>query len=82
MKEKPFNYAKGEVTVKDGKVAVKVWLNRYDDKLMKLLEEKGLEISFKASTGKMIIGYILVEKLRDLSEIPEVRFIEPFAAKA
>ena len=82
MKEKPFNYAKGEVTVKDGKVAVKVWLNRYDDKLIKLLEEKGLEISFKASTGKMIIGYILVEKLKDLSEIPEVRFIEPFAAKA
>lgn len=82
MKEKPFNYTKGEVTVKDGKVAVKVWLNRYDDKLIKLLEEKGLEISFKASTGKMIIGYILVEKLKDLSEIPEVRFIEPFAAKA
>ena len=82
MKEKPFNYTKGEVTVKDGKVAVKVWLNRYDDKLMKLLEEKGVEISFKASTGKMIIGYILVEKLKDLSEIPEVRFIEPFSAKA
>ncbi len=63
-------------------MAVKVWLNRHDDKLMKLLEEKGLEISFKASTGKMIIGYVLVEKLKDLIAIPEVRFIEPFAAKA
>ena len=78
MQEKPQSYAKGKVTVKDGKIAVQVWLNRSGDDIIKLLEEKGLKISFKASTGKMVIGVISVERLEDLAKAQEVRLIEPF----
>jgi hypothetical protein len=80
MKEKPKAYSKGKVNVKNGEVAVQVWLDRSGDELLKLLEEKGLKITFKAATGKMVIGVIAVERLEDLAKIPDVRLIEPFTA--
>ena len=80
MKEKPKAYSKGKVNVKNGEVAVQVWLDRSGDELLKLLEEKGLKITFKAATGKMVIGVISVERLEDLAKIPDVRLIEPFTA--
>lgn len=79
LKEKPLNYSKGNVVVKDGKLTVQVWLNKSGDAIVKLLEEKGLKITFTASTGKMIIGLIGVEQLADLAKLPEISLIEPFA---
>jgi Ca-activated chloride channel homolog len=80
MKDKPQTYSKGKVNVKNREVAVQVWLDRSGDELVKLLSEKGLKITFKAATGKMVIGVISVERLADLAKIPDVRLIEPFAA--
>ncbi len=82
MKDKPKNWTKGTVTVKDGKVTVQVWLKRAGDKTLKKLKDLGLEISFTAATGKMVIGSIAVEKLKALSEIDEVRLVEPFAVSS
>jgi Ca-activated chloride channel homolog len=79
MKDKPKAYSKGKVNVKNGKVAVKVWLNRANEETIKLLEEKGLKITFKASTGKMVIGEISVERLEELAKVQAVRLVEPFA---
>ncbi len=80
MNEKVKDYSKGKVVVKDGKITLQVWLTKSTDEVIKKLKELGLDVSFQASTGKMVIGTIAVEKLKDLAQIPEVRLIEPFAA--
>jgi Ca-activated chloride channel family protein len=79
MKDKPLDYSSGKVVVKDGKLTVQVWLSRSSEEIIKMLEEKGLKITFQASTGKMVIGIISVENLPDLEKITEVRLIEPFS---
>jgi Ca-activated chloride channel family protein len=80
MKTVPKDYSKGKVIVKNGKITVKVWLKRTTDDLLKQLKEKGLKITFKASTGKMVVGEIAVDKLKGLAAIDLVRLIEPFSA--
>ncbi len=79
MKDKPLDYSSGKVMVKDGRLTVQVWLSRSSEEIIKMLEEKGLKITFQASTGKMVIGSISVENLPDLEKITEVRLIEPFS---
>lgn len=79
MKEKPPTYSKGRITMKNRAVTIQLWLNRSGNEIIKLLEEKGLKITFKAATGKMVIGTISVDRLEELAKIREVRFIEPFA---
>ncbi len=78
MKDKPRNYSKGKILIKDGKLTVQVWLTRISDDILKKLKEKGLKISFKASTGKLVIGEVDLDKLEELSKIKEIRLIEPF----
>lgn len=68
---------RGGVRVKDGKVTVQVWISQASEELFKLLEKKGLKISFKASTGKTVIGEISVDDLKNLVSLPQVSFIEP-----
>jgi len=69
MKEKAKSYTKAKVTIKDGEIAVQVWTNRSGEKTIKLLEDKGLKICFKASTGKMVIGVISVNRREDLAKV-------------
>jgi hypothetical protein len=78
MKDRVKDYSKGKVVVKDGKITLQVWLTKASDEVLKKLKDLGMEISFNAATGKMVIGTIDVEKLKDLAQIPEVRLIEPF----
>jgi Ca-activated chloride channel homolog len=73
------NYTQGKVTVKDGKTLVQVWLTNSSDEVLKKLKDCGLEVSFTATTGKMVIGEIAVDKLLELVKIQEVRLIEPAA---
>jgi len=67
------------VRVKDGKVTVQVWISQATEDLFKLLEQKGLKITFKASTGKTVIGEISVEDLKSLGAVKQVVFVEPAA---
>jgi hypothetical protein len=71
------DYSQGKVTVKDGKTAIQVWLTNTSDEVLSKLKEKGLDISFSAVAGKMVIGVIAVDKLAELVEIPEITRIEP-----
>lgn len=71
------SYSHGKVTVKDGKIAVQVWLTRATDEVLQKLKEKGLEISFSAVAGKMVIGTVSVDKLAELVKIQEITRIEP-----
>lgn len=80
MKTVPKDYTKGKVTVKNGKITVKVWLKRSTDDLLKQLKAQGLKITFKAATGKMVIGEIAVDKLKELATIDLVRLVEAFTA--
>jgi Ca-activated chloride channel family protein len=78
--DKAKDFTHGKVTVKDGKTLVQVWLMKSSEEVLKKLKECGLTISFNATTGKMVIGEIAVDKLTELAKIPEVRLIEPAAA--
>ncbi len=80
-KGKEADFSKANVAVEKGKVSVKVWIGKINDELVKKLEKAGLEIIFKASTGKMVIGKIDVEKLEDLAKVQEIRLIEPLEVK-
>ena len=81
MKDMPSNYTKGKIVVKDGQLNVQIWLSRSTDEIIKNLEEKGFKITFRASTGKMIVGIISLKQLADLEKIPEVIFVEPFSTE-
>jgi Ca-activated chloride channel homolog len=74
------NFTEGKVTVKDGKITVQVWLTRATDEVLKKLKEAGLEVLFTATTGKMVLGAMDVDRLAKLAEIAEVRLIEPAPA--
>jgi Ca-activated chloride channel homolog len=78
MKEKPKNFSKGTVQVKDGLILVQVWVTRVTDEIIESLKRKGLQMSFEASTGKTVVGLISVERLEELSRIEAVRRVEPF----
>jgi Ca-activated chloride channel homolog len=80
LKERPKDYAAGKVTVKDGKTTVQVWVAKTTDEVLEKLKAAGLEVSFTASTGKMVIGLIAVDKLEELAKISEVSLIEPVTA--
>jgi Ca-activated chloride channel homolog len=73
-------YTDGKVSVTDGKTTVKVWLTSTSEEVTKKLKELGLEISFNAMTGKVVIGLISIDKLAELAKMPEVKLIEPVSA--
>jgi Ca-activated chloride channel homolog len=75
--DRPKDFTEGKVTIKDGKTLVQVWLTKSTEGVLKKLKECGLQVSFTATTGKMVIGEIAVDKLADLAKIPEVRLVEP-----
>jgi Ca-activated chloride channel homolog len=75
--DRPKDFTEGKVTVKDGKTLVQVWLTKSSEEVLKKLKECGLQVSFTATTGKMVIGEIAIHKLADLAKIPEVRLVEP-----
>jgi Ca-activated chloride channel homolog len=79
-KDRPRDFTEGKVTVKDGKITVQVWLTRATDEVLKKLKEAGLEVLFTATTGKMVLGTMDVDRLAKLAEIAEVRLIEPAPA--
>ncbi|MGO9120310.1 MAG: VIT and vWA domain-containing protein [Desulfomonilaceae bacterium] len=79
-KDRPKNLTEGKVVVKDGKIVVQVWLTRATDDILKKLKEAGLEVSFTATTGKMVLGVVDVDRLSRLVEISEVRLVEPAPA--
>ncbi|MFC1835603.1 VWA domain-containing protein, partial [Thermodesulfobacteriota bacterium] len=75
------NYALGKVQVEDGKVTIKVTLEKTNDKLMKKLKELGLEVLSTKDGGKILIGKIRVDKLVELVKVPEVKRVDPAPAK-
>jgi Ca-activated chloride channel family protein len=77
MKGPVTDYSQGKVTVKDGKIAVQIWLTKTSDEVLNELKKKGMEVSFSAVAAKMVIGVIALDKLADLVDIQEITRIEP-----
>jgi Ca-activated chloride channel family protein len=77
LKEPVVAYTYGKASVKGGAILVQVWLAKRTDEILKTLKEKGLDISYSATAGNMVIGIIRIEKLADLAEIKEVLRILP-----
>lgn len=79
LKEGGPGYTGPKVEVKDGKINVQVWINDATEKTLKQLGEVGLQISFKAATGKTVVGTIAVDNLETLVKLSIVRFVEPLS---
>jgi Ca-activated chloride channel family protein len=77
LKTKTGDFRHGEIVVTDGKVTVQVWIERLTKEIVRKLEKAGLKITFKASTGKTVIGAIEIDKLEDLVKLPFVKFVQP-----
>lgn len=67
----------GTLRLDKGKVIVQVWLKSMSATDLESLEKAGLNISFTATGGKMVIGSIAVEKLEELEKLKFVTLIEP-----
>ncbi|MFH0821404.1 MAG: hypothetical protein V2B18_01545, partial [Pseudomonadota bacterium] len=79
-KDKGGTYQHGKIKVEDGKVTVQVRLSAGTEDVLKRLKEKGFELSFQASAGKVVIGVISVDKLEELIKLAEVLNVEPVEA--
>jgi Ca-activated chloride channel family protein len=77
LKTKTGDFRHGKIVVTDGRVTVQVWIERLTKEIVKKLEKAGLKITFKASTGKTVIGAIEIDKLEDLVKLPFVKFVQP-----
>jgi Ca-activated chloride channel family protein len=77
LKTKTGDFRHGKIVVKDGKVTVQVWIEGLTDEMVVKLEKAGLKITFKASTGKTVIGSVEIAKLEDLVRLPFVKLIHP-----
>lgn len=80
LKEPVVDYTRGKASVKGGTTLVQVWLSKRTDEILKTLKEKGLDISYSATAGNIVIGTIRIEKLADLADIKEVLRILPVSA--
>jgi Ca-activated chloride channel homolog len=65
------------LTIKDGKLLVEVWMNDISPAALKKLRALGFEQTFKADADKHLMGRIAIDKLVALSELTEVKLVEP-----
>jgi hypothetical protein len=77
MDRKKGDFRFKKIVVRDGKVTVQVWISKMTETIIDQLKRAGLKISFKASTGKMVIGSIPIEKLEDLARLDCVLLVQP-----
>jgi hypothetical protein len=75
-KGNPSELTIGKLKVVEGTITVQVMLTGTTENILQKLKDAGMEIQFKASAGKTVIGTISMEKLEEMARIPEVRFVE------
>ncbi|HEV2704561.1 MAG TPA: VIT and VWA domain-containing protein [Pyrinomonadaceae bacterium] len=63
--------------VRDGRAEVQVWLVDKTPEALEKLKTLGFEILLDPRSSKLVIGRIAVDKLWELTELAEVRFIAP-----
>jgi Ca-activated chloride channel family protein len=63
--------------VRDGKADVQIWLTEKSEESLAQLKELGLEVLLDATSGKLIIGRLPVEKLEALADLKFVRYVAP-----
>ncbi len=74
-KAKPTELTVGKLKVVGGNITVQVQLSATAEQILRKLKDAGLEIQFRSSAGKTVIGTISIDKLEELARIPEVRFV-------
>jgi Ca-activated chloride channel homolog len=60
-----------------GKVEIRIWLVEASDQVLAELKKLGFEMTVKPVSGKMVIGRIEAAKLKQLSELPAVKYVAP-----
>ncbi|HEX8853039.1 MAG TPA: hypothetical protein VF754_06105, partial [Pyrinomonadaceae bacterium] len=63
--------------VRDGRAEVQVWLVEKTPEVLEKLKALGFEVVLDPQSSKMVIGRIALEKLSELTELDEVRYISP-----
>jgi Ca-activated chloride channel family protein len=76
LREQPVKIDPGLLKL-TGKVLVQVWLKDASDAVLKQLKAIGFEITAKPGPMKMVMGRIDVSKLKQLSELPGVKYVAP-----
>jgi len=65
------------VDVRDGKVAVELFLNDLSAETLRQLRQLGFEVVLRPQSGKLLVGRIAVARLRDLAQLTAVTYIAP-----
>lgn len=61
----------------NGKVLVQVWLKDASEAVLQQLKSMGFEITAKPGSMKMVIGRMDASRLKQLSELPSVKYVAP-----
>jgi Ca-activated chloride channel family protein len=61
--------------VKNGKAEIQIWLNRKSPEVLAALKRLGFELVVEPKTVNLLIGRLPIEKLAELVEIQEVRYV-------
>ena len=61
----------------NGKVLVQVWLKDASEAVLQQLKSMGFEITAKPESMKMVMGRMDASRLKQLSELPSVKYVAP-----
>ena len=61
----------------NGKVLVQVWLKDASEAVLQQLKSMGFEITAKPGSMKMVMGRMDASRLKQLSELPSVKYVAP-----
>ncbi len=61
--------------VKNGKAEIQIWLNKKSPEVLAQLKRLGFELVAEPKTANLLIGRLPIEKLAELVEIKDVRYV-------
>jgi len=65
------------IPVRDGKVEVEIWLVNGDPSVVARLKKLGLEVTVRPKIAKVVIGWVPLGRLKEISNLAGVRYVTP-----
>ena len=67
--------------IRNGKAEVQVWVTEKSPEALAKLKELGFEVLLDATSAKLIIGRLSIDKLEALADLKFVKYVAPQASK-